>query len=115
MKTTVFAIALALAAPAFTAFAEESTAPAPSPTTHGWHWRGGKMLEVWKSLTPEEKQKLKTARQAVRNNPDVVAAKMKMKTEIKTFRETRKAAMLKADPTIAPILEKFEAAKTEKK
>jgi len=71
------------------------------------------MLEAWKSLTPEEREKLKAARQAVKNNPDLAQARTNKIEAVKAFREARRAAMLKADPTIAPILEKLKAAKKE--
>jgi Spy/CpxP family protein refolding chaperone len=114
MKTTLCAIALALSAPAFTVFAEEKAAPAPAPSPgQGWHWRMPRMFHAWKSLTPEEQQKVKTARKAVKNNPDVVAARTKLKAEAKSFHETQKAAMLKSDPSLAPILEKLDKAQQD--
>lgn len=113
MKTTALAIALALAAPAFTVLGQEP-APSPSPSG-GWHWRAHRMGHAWKSLSTEEQQKLKTARQATRNNPEVVAAKTKLKAEMRAFHETQKAAMLKSDPTLAPIMEKLEKAWADEK
>lgn len=110
MKKTALTITLLLAASAFAALAETPTSPSapsmPAPAQE-WHSRHGHMSEAWKSLTPEEREKVKAARKAVKNNPEVVQAK-------KAFHATLKTAMLKADPTIAPVLEKLEAAKKEK-
>ena len=72
------------------------------------------MSEVWQSLTPEERDKIKAAHKAVKNNPEVVQARTKMIEQVKAFRGTRTTAMLKADPSLAPILEKFDAARKER-
>ena len=117
MKRTVFITTLALAASAFVAFTQEPTA-SPSPTTSPtakWHGRGGRMFEIWKSLTPEEQAKVKSARKTTKTNPQVEQAKSKMLEAVKEYREIRQAEMLKTDPSLAPILEKFKAAKEEKK
>lgn len=105
-----------LAASAIAAFAQEPTTPTPATpaSTHEWHGKGWHKFGAWKSLAPEEREKLKAARKAVKDNPDVVQARTKMIEQVKAFRETRRTAMLKTDPTIAPILEKLEAAKKEK-
>lgn len=64
----------------------------------------------WANLAPEERQKLSKARKAVQSNPAVVQAEAKRKTAEKAYRDALHAAMLKADPTIAPLLEKMDAA-----
>jgi len=114
MKRIAFAITLALVTSPFVAFGEESSASATSAPTHEWHGRGARMLAVWNSLTPEEQAKLKAARKTAKANPEVAQARAQMTEAIKTFRETRKTAMLKADPTLAPVLEKFQAARKDK-
>ncbi|MCX6967411.1 MAG: hypothetical protein NTZ46_06440 [Verrucomicrobia bacterium] len=100
MKTTALIIPLVLAGSVF-AFAQES--PSPTPSSPEWRAKGG----AWKSLTPEEREKLKAAHRAVKNDPNVLQAR-------KTFQETQQAAMLKVDPTLAPVLEKLKAAKEQK-
>jgi len=109
-------MALVIAGSAFSALAQESgsTTPTPAPLGHKFQGRGGHMLAAWKFLTPEEQQKLMAVRKSLKNNPEFMQAREKMKEQAKAFRETRRAAMLKADPTIAPILEKLEAARKQK-
>ena len=109
-------MALVLAGSTFSALAQESgsTTPTPAPLGRGLHGRGGHIMAAWKSLTPEEQQKLMVVRKSLKNNPEFVQAREKIKEQAKAFRETRRAAMLKADPTIAPILEKLEAARKQK-
>lgn len=106
MKTTAFTITMVLATSAFVAFAQD--VPTPTPSAPEWRGRHHRMAEAWKSLTPEEREKLKAAHQAAKNDPNVVQAR-------KAFQDARQAAMLKADPTLAPVLEKLKAAKKEKR
>src|SRR2546425_357254 len=64
---------------------------------------GGKAFGPgFENLTPEEREKLLAARQKVKDEPDVVAAREKMQQAAEEFRETLKAALLKADPTLGP-------------
>jgi hypothetical protein len=86
---------------------------APSPTGAEWRHRGAAMREVWQSLTPEERQKLKTARETAKENPAVAEARKKLMEDRKVYHETLRTAMLKTDPSLAPILEKFKAAKAK--
>jgi uncharacterized protein YbaA (DUF1428 family) len=61
------------------------------------------------SLSPEERQKLQAARQKAMQDPAVQAAHEKMRQVHKEFRDAMHAAMLKADPSIQPILNKMPA------
>lgn len=61
----------------------------------------------WRGLSPEERQKLQTARQTAMQDPSVQAARDKMRQAHKEFRDAMHAAMLKADPSIQPILNKI--------
>ena len=55
-------------------------------------------------LTPEEQQELRAARKAAMDaNPDLAA-------EQKALQDKINAAMIKADPKVAPIIAKLEAA-----
>ena len=67
-------------------------------------------------LTDAERERVMTARKAAEKDPAVVAAKQKQaaagspaerRTADKDFREAMKGAMLKADPSLAPVLEKL--------
>jgi hypothetical protein len=59
------------------------------------------------NLSPEERQKLEAARQTAMQDPAVQAAHEKMRQARKDFEDAMHAAMLKADPSIQPILDKM--------
>src|SRR4029077_2847499 len=59
------------------------------------------------NLSPEERQKLQAARQKAMQDPSVQAAHDKMRAAHKEFRDAMRAAMVKADPSIQPILNKM--------
>ena len=67
---------------------------------------GGGMASM-ANLTPEERQKLMNARRQAMSDPTVAAAKEKMQAASKEFHDAMDAAMLKADPTIKPVLDKM--------
>lgn len=116
MKNTWFIIPLAVVASACTAFTQEPT-PTPATTPDSlqeWHGRGHHMFGVWKSLSPEEREKLKAASKAAKDDPAVAQARTKLIEQAKAFHDARAAAMLKADPSLAPVLEKLKEARKEK-
>ena len=61
------------------------------------------------NLSQEERQKLQSARQKAMQDPAVQAAHDKMRQAHKEFRDAMRTAMLKADPSIQPILSKIPA------
>jgi hypothetical protein len=61
------------------------------------------------NLSPEERQKVQTARQKAMQDPSVQAAYDKMRAAHQEFRDAMHAAMLKADPSIESILNKVPA------
>ena len=61
------------------------------------------------NLSPEERQKVQAAHHKAIQEPSVQAAREKMRQAHKEFREAMQAAMLKADPSIQPILNKIPA------
>ena len=63
----------------------------------------------WANLTDEERAKLKAAHQKAMEDPAVRAAQEKLRQARREFREVMRPALLKADPTIQPILEKMRA------
>ena len=79
--------------------------------------RARAMRARYQSLTPEEKQQLKSARQTAQQDPAVVAAREKMKSAgsepgqrrdaARELHQAMKSAMLQADPSIAPLLQKI--------
>jgi len=87
----------------FPLFAEDPS-PVPSPAASGREAHGdrpaGDQGGRPSNLTPEERDKLKAARQKAMEDPKVQEAQ-------KALQEAMKAAMLAADPTIGPLLDKM--------
>jgi hypothetical protein len=70
--------------------------------THGRRWE-----QRLANLSPEERQKVQAARRKAMQEPSVQAAREKMRQAHKEFRDAMHGAMLKADPSIQPILNKI--------
>jgi hypothetical protein len=92
----------------------------------GWPNQGGKTLRPWKydspggkgmaNLSVAERQRVKVLHEQVKNNPAIVAARDAMKQATtpdarkeaaRNLYQARRGAMVKADPSIEPILEKL--------
>jgi len=74
------------------------------------------MRDRFESLTPEQREQLKSARQAAKDDPEVVAAREKMKSADspearreagRAMGEAMKSAMLKQNPDLAPLLDQL--------
>jgi len=63
----------------------------------------------WASLNEEERSKLKAAHQKAMADPAVWAARDRLRKARREFREIMRPALLKADPSLQPILEKMRA------
>ncbi|MEY2558029.1 MAG: hypothetical protein QOE34_1454 [Verrucomicrobiota bacterium] len=63
----------------------------------------------WANLNEEERSKLKAAHQKAMQDPAVQAARDRLKQARRDFRDVMRPAMLKADPSIQPILDKIRA------
>jgi len=62
------------------------------------------------TITPAEWQELSAARTAAfQANPDLLAENRKLSEKMRALMDKINAAMVKADPTIAPIIAKLEA------
>jgi len=61
----------------------------------------------WASLNDEERSKLKAAHQKAMADPAVRAARDRLRQARREFREVMRPALLKADPSVQPILEKM--------
>jgi hypothetical protein len=66
------------------------------------------------SLNEDERARLRAAYQKALQDPGVQAAREKLKQARREFRETLRPALLKADPSVQPILEKLRAERQEK-
>jgi len=63
----------------------------------------------WESLSEDERSKLKAAHQKAMEDPAVQAARDRLKQARREFRNVMRPALLKADPSVQPILEKMRA------
>ena len=61
----------------------------------------------WANLNEEERARLKAAHQKAMADPAVQAAREKLRQARREFREVMRPALLKADPSLQPILEKM--------
>jgi Spy/CpxP family protein refolding chaperone len=66
------------------------------------------------NLTEDERARLRAAHQKALQDPAVQAAREKLKQARREFREVLRPALLKADPSIQPILEKLRAERPDK-
>src|SRR5471030_1241636 len=72
----------------------------------GWHGHRGERLA---NLPPDEREKMKAAHQKAMQDPGVQAAHAKMRQAHKEFRDVMHAALLKADPSLQPVIDKMKA------
>lgn len=104
MKTKLF-LAIFIAAAALQ-LAPDASAQNPD---HQERWQRGRHGRFLSSLSEDERMKLRTAHQKAMADPAVQAAKDRRRQAAKDFRDLKRAAMLRADPTIQPILDKMPA------
>jgi Spy/CpxP family protein refolding chaperone len=62
------------------------------------------------SLSPAEREQLRSAHAKAMQDPAVIAAEVKMRQARREYREAMRAALLKADPAIQPVLIKIPQA-----
>lgn len=94
-------------------------APTPSVSTPAEAGPGKKWQERRKermdSLTPEEQGKLKAARKAALDSPEVRAAQASRETNKKGYRLALRAAMIRQDPSIVGILAKLKGQRKQER
>jgi len=66
------------------------------------------------NLTEEERGRLRAAHQKAMQDPAVQAAREKLRQARREFREVMRPALLKADPSIQPILDKLRPDRPDK-
>ena len=66
------------------------------------------------NLTEDERARLRAAHQKAMADPAVQAAREKLKQARREFREILRPALLKADPSIQPILDKLRPERPDK-
>ena len=107
----------AAAAPATTPSVSEPAAATTTTTATEEEHEGGRMHALSK-LTPEERGKLKAAHQAALQDPAVKAAEAQKnngREGKRAYHEAVHTAMLKADPSVQPILDKMREDRPHKK
>ncbi len=100
------------AAAATLQFASTGFAQVPDAQGHDWngkHGRHGEHAQFLANLSVEERAKLRAAHQKAMADPALQAAKDRMRQARRELRDSRRAAMLRADPSIQPILDKIPA------
>jgi hypothetical protein len=68
----------------------------------GAHWR-----QRLANLSSGEREQFKTAHLKAVQDPEVRAAQVRLRQAQREYRERMRAAMLKADPAITPVLDKL--------
>ena len=68
----------------------------------------------WASLSEEERGRLRAAHQKAMADPAVQAARDRLRQARREFREILRPALLKADPTLQPILDKLRPERAER-
>ena len=63
----------------------------------------------WANLSEEDRAKLRAAHEKAMADPVVQAARDRLRQARREFREVMRPAMLKADPSIQPILDRLRA------
>jgi Spy/CpxP family protein refolding chaperone len=66
------------------------------------------------NLTEDERTRLRAAHEKAMADPAVQAAREKLKQARREFREVLRPALLKADPSIQPILDKLRPERPDK-
>jgi Spy/CpxP family protein refolding chaperone len=66
------------------------------------------------NLTDDERTRLRNAHQKAMTDPAVQAARERLRQSRREFRELLRPAMLKADPSIQPILDKLRAERPDR-
>jgi hypothetical protein len=98
MKRTVALLCIAVAGGIFV-----------SPASHGQEQRRIAPGARWQMLSEGERAKLRAARQQALQDAQVRAAHDRLIQARREFRDVMQPAMLRADPTVQPILEKMRS------
>jgi hypothetical protein len=72
-----------------------------------------RMRARWNALSEDERARLKAAHRNALSDPSVRAAQERLKQARKEFREAMRPALLKADPSVQPILDKMKTDKAK--
>ena len=99
----------------FAQFAPSIYAQAPDrPDRPFRQFQNERRARLLANLTEDERTRLRAAHQKAMMDPAVQAAREKLKQARREFREILRPALLKADPSIQPILDKLRAERPDK-
>jgi Spy/CpxP family protein refolding chaperone len=68
----------------------------------------------WANLTDDERGRLRAAHEKAMADPAVQAAREKLRQARREFREVLRPALLKADPSLQPILDKLKPDRSDR-
>ena len=71
------------------------------------------MKGVWEDLTKSERQQLRAAMEKIHQDPQLAAARKAVKDSYASLVQVRHDLLLKADPTLEPVLTKIKKAKED--
>lgn len=112
LKLTLFAVS-AVASLAQFAPSAFSQSPADRPDRPFRQFQNERRAR-FASLTEDERARLRAAHQKAMQDPAVQAAREKLRQARREFREVMRPALLKADPSVQPILDKLRAERPDK-
>lgn len=105
----VFALIAYLGGAAIVGEENEKEKPKPRPEKGFGMGDLGKSRERWESMSPEDREKLKVALREVWTDPGVLSAREEVNQASKAFQDAIRAAIEKADPSVAGILTELQS------
>ena len=97
----IFGVIMSVTAPSI---AQEPDGPRGRP----WEKGEAERAEVWESLSPEQREKLKQALRDVWTDPAVISAREEVKQASDAYQAAIKAAVSRADPSVADVMAKIQ-------
>jgi Spy/CpxP family protein refolding chaperone len=87
---------------------------AQAPDRPNRQFQSERRARLLANLSEDERARLRAAHQKAMMDPAVQAAREKLRQARREFREIMRPALLKADPSIQPILDKLRAERPDK-
>jgi hypothetical protein len=95
-------------------FAQSPTERPERPFRQFQNERRAERRARFQNLTEDERTRLRAAHQKAMQDPALQAARDKMRQAQREFREMLRPALLKADPSVEPILDKLRGDRPDK-
>lgn len=100
--------------PALACFLQLAPAADAQPRDHGDRPFRNERRARWANLSADERERLRSAHEKAMADPAVQAARDRLRAARREFREVMRPALLKADPTIQPILDKLRPERADR-